>query len=73
MDHGSHYLRPEPNLPRSARLTRKSRFRIAQGRAGGISALSSLSELPMTNTQLQILDFLPPVTPHEFSGLKIGH
>jgi hypothetical protein len=30
-------------------------------------------ELPMTNTQWQILDFRPGVTPHGFSGLKIGN
>jgi hypothetical protein len=30
-------------------------------------------ELPMTNFQWQIFDFRPRVTPHGFSGLKIGH
>jgi hypothetical protein len=30
-------------------------------------------ELPMTNTQWQMLDFQPRVTPHGFSGLKIGN
>jgi hypothetical protein len=53
---------------------------------GRISPLSSLSsgatvswtnhqnsELPMTNSQWQILDFRPGGTPHVFSGLKIGN
>jgi hypothetical protein len=31
------------------------------------------TELPMTNTRWQILDFRPGVTPRGFSGLKIGH
>jgi len=31
------------------------------------------SELPMTNSQWQILDFRPGVTPHMFSALKTGN
>jgi hypothetical protein len=59
---------PATALPQGASLCRA--FLLAQRYLG---PLIKNTELPMTNTQWQILDFQPGVSPHGLSRLKIGH